>query len=93
MFTRILGENQANYILARSYLSRSHLAPDGDFLLGAWQHLTYFYVNTAPQWQSINGGNWLRLETLIRNFAIAVSLQIINWIVQTYNLWKILKES
>lgn len=70
----MLGENKANYILARSYLSRGHLSPDGDFLLGAWQDLTYFYVNTAPQWQSINGGNWMQVETMVRRFAINVSV-------------------
>jgi len=70
--TRLLGEERANYMLARSYLARSHLSPDGDFLLGSWQHLTYFYINTAPMWQSINGGNWLKLETTIRNYATSV---------------------
>ncbi|XP_054259210.1 uncharacterized protein LOC128983958 [Macrosteles quadrilineatus] len=70
--SRLLGEDRANYMLARSYLARSHLSPDGDFLLGSWQHLTYFYINTAPMWQKINGGNWLKLETTIRNFATSV---------------------
>lgn len=69
-----IGETQANRALALSYLSRGHLSPDADFLLGTWQDLSYFYINTAPQWQTINAGNWLRLENLIRNFAISVSL-------------------
>lgn len=69
-----IGEIQANRALTHSYLSRGHLSPDADFLLGTWQDLSYFYINTAPQWQTINGGNWLRLENLIRNFAISVSI-------------------
>lgn len=71
-----IGEIQANRALTHSYLSRGHLSPDADFLLGTWQDLSYFYINTAPQWQTINGGNWLRLENLIRNFAISVSISL-----------------
>ncbi|XP_046658416.1 uncharacterized protein LOC124352786 [Homalodisca vitripennis] len=77
VLSQLLGDERANFILARSYLSRGHLAPDGDFLLGTWQHLAYFYINTAPQWQSINGGNWLKLETLVRNFASSVKQDFI----------------
>lgn len=77
ILARLLGENKANYMLARSFLARSHLSPDGDFLLGSWQHLTYFYVNTAPQWQSINGGNWQTIETVIRQHAINLKADLI----------------
>ena len=31
-----------------------------------WQDATYYYGNIAPQWQSINNGNWRRLENSIR---------------------------
>uniref|UniRef100_A0A6P7FKA2 Uncharacterized protein LOC114328842 isoform X1 n=1 Tax=Diabrotica virgifera virgifera TaxID=50390 RepID=A0A6P7FKA2_DIAVI len=52
-----------------SYLARGHLAPDQDFLFASGQLSTYFYINTCPQWQSINGGNWVRLEAAIRRNA------------------------
>lgn len=74
VLTTLLGEASANRALTRSYLSRGHLAPDADFLLGTWQDVTYFYINTAPQWQTINGGNWLRLENTVRSFASNVSV-------------------
>jgi DNA/RNA endonuclease G (NUC1) len=60
--------------LSKDFLARGHLAPAGDFALGAWQVLTYFYINAAPQWQSINDASWLTLEKFIRKMAIQVSI-------------------
>lgn len=72
-FTRILGsaELARRYLdPAKSfYLSRGHLAPDGDFVDAASQDMTYYYINCAPQWQSFNNGNWKALETAVRNLA------------------------
>ena len=31
-----------------------------------WQESTYYYGNAVPQWQSINNGNWKRLESSVR---------------------------
>lgn len=69
-FSSLLGPLQtAKYVNTTSYLSRGHLAPDGDFLLGGWSTATYFYVNAAPQWQVVNAGNWLRVESNARKVA------------------------
>lgn len=57
------------YITNNTYLSRGHLAPDADFLFASWQYATYFYINTNPQWQKINGGNWKNLEIIVRKQA------------------------
>lgn len=48
------------YVVAGSqvFLSRGHLAPDGDFIDAASQDATYYFLNTAPQWQCFNGANW-----------------------------------
>lgn len=48
------------YVVANSqiFLSRGHLAPDGDFIDAASQDATYYFLNTAPQWQCFNGANW-----------------------------------
>ncbi|XP_065212829.1 uncharacterized protein LOC135840304 [Planococcus citri] len=59
-----------------SYLSRGHLAPDGDFLFASWQFATYLYINAAPQWQKINGGNWLTVEKFVRKLAIKLNTDL-----------------
>ncbi|XP_054258889.1 uncharacterized protein LOC128983578 isoform X2 [Macrosteles quadrilineatus] len=89
ILTLLLGELKARYILRKTFLSRGHLAPDCDFTLGAWQAATYFYVNSAPQWQSINCGNWRRVENQIRALAI---IEKIDFIVTTgtYGILKLL---
>lgn len=72
VFNSLLGSTlQAEkYLTNNSYLSRGHLAPDADFIFAPWQYTTYFYVNTNPQWQQINGGNWRRVESIVRNHAL-----------------------
>ncbi|CAH0553240.1 unnamed protein product [Brassicogethes aeneus] len=70
-FNQLLGSARLaeQYINNKSYLARGHLSPDADFLLSPWQYATYFYINTCPQWNSINNGNWKRIENLIRKTA------------------------
>jgi DNA/RNA endonuclease G (NUC1) len=67
-FVEMFGEAQ-KYINTTSYLARGHLAPDADFIFSSSQFATYFYVNVAPQFQAINGGNWVRVETMARKLA------------------------
>jgi DNA/RNA endonuclease G (NUC1) len=67
-FTTIFGGSQ-KYINTTSYLSRGHLAPDADFVFSSSQLATYFYVNVAPQFQAINGGNWVPVESMSRKLA------------------------
>lgn len=50
------------------FLSRGHLGGKVDFFDRNHQRSSFFYVNTAPQFQSINGGNWLRVEDGIRRY-------------------------
>ncbi|XP_053683595.1 uncharacterized protein LOC128733813 [Sabethes cyaneus] len=57
------------YLNSSSNLQRGHLTPDGDMLLNTWQWATYFYINVAPMWKSINTGSWKKLENTVRNFA------------------------
>ncbi|KAG7211652.1 hypothetical protein KM043_010905 [Ampulex compressa] len=51
------------------FLSRGHMAAKVDFVYGAVQRATFWYLNAAPQWQSFNGGNWNYLEEGVRYFA------------------------
>lgn len=59
-FGRILGSDKlAEKYLSNTtdlYLARGHLAAKADFVFGAHQLGTMYYVNAAPQWQSFNNG-------------------------------------
>nr|KAF7435400.1 hypothetical protein H0235_003591 [Vespula pensylvanica] len=61
---------------SRQFLSRGHLTAMVDFVYGALQSLTFWYINAAPQWMSFNAGNWERLENSIRNFSTYRSLDL-----------------
>lgn len=68
--TEIFGdEEKAKELLDKTYLARGHLAPDGDFLFVSWQFTTYYYINTVPQWQAVNNGNWKVVENSVRSKA------------------------
>lgn len=48
----------ATYVSNKNFLSRGHLAPNGDFLDWPSQDASFYFMNAAPQWTSFNGGNW-----------------------------------
>ena len=73
MLEQVLGKKTADRLTEGTYIARGHLAPDADFIFGSWQFLTYFYANVAPQWQSINAGNWLATEKNVRKKAIELN--------------------
>ncbi|XP_065169507.1 uncharacterized protein [Atheta coriaria] len=74
-----LADTDNKYIHATNdyYLARGHLAAKTDFLYGSQQRLTFNFVNAAPQWQTLNAGNWLRLEDSVRNFASKNALDLL----------------
>lgn len=51
------------------FLSRGHLTPNGDPIYQTEKHATFYFINASPQWQTINGGNWVGLEQKLRNMA------------------------
>lgn len=53
------------------YLARGHLAPNADYMLYAWQDATFTFIDTSPQWQIFNAGNWLVIEDGVRDLAEA----------------------
>ncbi|KAH8364120.1 hypothetical protein KR084_002701 [Drosophila pseudotakahashii] len=68
--TQILGMDASPYfnISGNVYLARGHLSAKTDFVFGAAQQASFFFVNVAPQWQTFNGGNWERIEDSVRKF-------------------------
>nr|ANW11473.1 LolEndo [Bichromomyia olmeca] len=68
-FEKIFGSSQTFFRKPLFYLSRGHLSPEVDFTFGTEQHATEIYLNTAPQYQSMNQGNWLSVENHVRNLA------------------------
>lgn len=63
---RILGTNSTELYNKRQALTRGHLAPRADFPLRAQMRATFQYINTAPQWRTINSGDWGALESALR---------------------------
>lgn len=73
----LLGEDEEELLDEddeKFFLSRGHLGGKVDFLFANHQRSTFFYLNAAPQWQVINGGNWLRVEDGIRRFVAKENL-------------------
>lgn len=66
----ILGLDSSSYfdVPKNVYMARGHMAAKVDFVYAPAQWATFYYVNTAPQWQTFNGGNWERVEDGVRNF-------------------------
>ncbi|XP_031334009.1 uncharacterized protein LOC116164022 [Photinus pyralis] len=59
------------------FLSTGHYAPKADFVFGSQQRLTFYYVNAAPQWQNLNGGNWNTMEENTRKLAAQRKVDLI----------------
>ncbi|EDV40782.1 uncharacterized protein Dana_GF23745 [Drosophila ananassae] len=76
--TEILGMDASPYfnISSNVYLARGHMSAKTDFVFGAAQQATFFFVNVAPQWQTFNGGNWERIEDSVRNFVADENLTV-----------------
>ncbi|XP_017772299.1 PREDICTED: uncharacterized protein LOC108559507 [Nicrophorus vespilloides] len=60
----------------RNYMNRGHLTAKCDLVYGFLQVLTMHYVNVAPQWDSINAGNWESLERDVREYASVNSVDL-----------------
>jgi hypothetical protein len=58
-------------------LQRGHLAARADFVYYPQQKATQYYINTVPQWQSFNEGNWKTLEGRIRKYAEAHNTNLV----------------
>ncbi|XP_037297484.1 uncharacterized protein LOC115442651 isoform X2 [Manduca sexta] len=63
---KLVGTDLANkYITSTQYLARGHLAAKTDFIYATGQRATFYFINSAPQWQPFNAGNWNWLEQVV----------------------------
>jgi DNA/RNA non-specific endonuclease len=53
-------------LATQMYYAKGHLNPNNDALFRSWGDATYYYMNTVPQWQAINNGNWKRIEVAVQ---------------------------
>lgn len=51
------------------FLARGHMAAMTDFISANEQRSTFFFINTAPQWQTFNSMNWYVVELNTRRLA------------------------
>ncbi|CAH2045751.1 unnamed protein product, partial [Iphiclides podalirius] len=54
------------YVTNTQFLARGHLAAKTDFIYATGQRATFYFINSAPQWQLFNSGNWNWLEQNLR---------------------------
>lgn len=75
-----LNSTDTKFIDSKSqFLSRGHIAAAADFYYPVQINATYRYVNVAPQWESINGGNWNQAEISSRKYANAKKITLQVW--------------
>ncbi|KAI8122061.1 hypothetical protein FF38_05737 [Lucilia cuprina] len=80
LLNRILGQDSTKYFNDNNYyLSKGHLAAKADFVYASQQRTTFLYINTAPQWQSFNGGNWLAVENGLRQWVDTKKRDLLCW--------------
>lgn len=78
---RILGLDATSdkYINNKTFISRGHLAAKSDFYYAMLQTASYRYINVAPQWSTLNGGNWNQIEIDVRNYASNNKTNLQTW--------------
>lgn len=79
---QILGSSTlgTNYIKDIDYyLARGHLAARADFVYSTHQRATFWYINTAPQWQTFNSGNWKVLEDNLREYGNIINTSLVQF--------------
>uniref|UniRef100_A0A182IU94 DNA/RNA non-specific endonuclease/pyrophosphatase/phosphodiesterase domain-containing protein n=1 Tax=Anopheles atroparvus TaxID=41427 RepID=A0A182IU94_ANOAO len=58
------------------YMARGHIAARADFVYATQQNATFWFLNTAPQWQNFNAGNWERIESSVKTFVASRNIRV-----------------
>ncbi|KAG5680887.1 hypothetical protein PVAND_010366 [Polypedilum vanderplanki] len=58
------------------FLARGHMAAKTDFIFGSQHRATFYFLNTAPQWQKFNALNWEAIEDSSKKLAAARGLDL-----------------
>uniref|UniRef100_A0A182PEJ3 DNA/RNA non-specific endonuclease/pyrophosphatase/phosphodiesterase domain-containing protein n=1 Tax=Anopheles epiroticus TaxID=199890 RepID=A0A182PEJ3_9DIPT len=83
---------RANAVLSSKkglFFARGHLAAKSDFVFGAHQRASFWFMNVAPQWQRFNGFSWQRIETSVKAYVAANDLRLTVY-TGTYGVLKLL---
>ncbi|XP_050514358.1 uncharacterized protein LOC114334473 isoform X17 [Diabrotica virgifera virgifera] len=86
-----LPDDSDKYINNNKFITTQQLASENDFYLATFQLAVKNYANIAPQWNSINKGNWLQ-ENEIRLYASNNNVNLQIW-SGTYGVMKLNNET
>nr|QNH88358.1 double-stranded ribonuclease 2 [Diabrotica virgifera virgifera] len=86
-----LPDDSDKYINNKIFITPQQLASENDFYLATFQLAVKNYANIAPQWNSINKGNWLQ-ENEIRLYASNNNVNLQIW-SGTYGVTKLNNET
>lgn len=70
------------------FMARGHFTPNGDPIYAFQKRATFYFINASPQWQTINGGNFERLESTIRTLAGSMKAKFNIW-TGSYGIMKL----
>ncbi|XP_072397827.1 salivary protein Tsal2A-like [Diabrotica undecimpunctata] len=73
-----LPDDSDKYINNNTFITVEQLATENDFYSASFQLAVKNYANIAPQWNSINNGNWLQ-ENEIRMYATNKNVNLEIW--------------
>ncbi|CAG9838660.1 unnamed protein product [Diabrotica balteata] len=86
-----LPDDSDKYINNNAFITTQQLASENDFYSASFQLAVKNYANIAPQWNSINNGNWLQ-ESEIRMYASNKNVNLQIW-SGTYGVTKLNNET
>lgn len=63
-----------------------------DFVYGVHERSTMHLLNASPQWNTVNGGNWFRIEESIRDLVEIGNVGVLDVYSGTYGTLEVNKK-